>query len=101
MILPDNRDHRLAILRRLLAGSQLVYPAMLWGNCGGDPASFDQAKQLALCEDLRALGYTSRPRNGRIARCGHTMFVWIREEQWPEDIHGPMPYFGPAFEEDE
>lgn len=100
MILPKNSEHRLAILRRLLAGSPIVYPVMVWANCGGDPADFNCTKQLALCDDLRSLGYERRKRAGRIPRCGHTMILWQREEEWPEDVFQRMPYFGPPLNED-
>ncbi len=100
MVLPSNVEHRHALLRRLLAGSQVIYPVMVWANCGGDPAAFDLTTQMALCADLRALGYEPRTRSGRIALFGHTMRYWIREEEWPADIFGPMPYFGPALAED-
>jgi hypothetical protein len=99
VILPSNEGHRRAILRRVLAGSQIVYPVMVWANLGGDPVEFDQVRQLALCEDLKALGYERRARKGRIARTGHTMAYWHRAQDWPDDILGRMPYFGPPLEE--
>lgn len=98
MLLPEDTEHRRFILRRLLAGSPLVYPVMVWANCGGDPSEFDLARQLALGEDLRALGYERHLRD-RIPTSGHFMFVWMREE-WPADVFGPMPYFGPSVEQE-
>lgn len=101
MMLPNNTHHRRAILRRLLAGSQIVYPVMIWANCGGDPVDFDLSKQLALCEDLTALGYKRRLRTGRNASSGHTMSYWHRAEDWDDDFVGPMPNFGPPLAIDE
>jgi hypothetical protein len=100
VVLPENTEHRRAILRRLLAGSQIVYPVMVWANLGGAPADFSGSRQLALAEDLHALGYNPRQRAGRTARSDQTNYYWVREETWPADVFGPMPYFGASLTAD-
>lgn len=80
-------------LRSLLVGRAIIYPVLAYGLLGHDPNEMGIEDQIAICDDLRALGYERRPRLHPYSH-GHLMNYWLRETDWPEDVNGTEPYWG-------
>lgn len=68
-------------LRGLLHGRAITFPAVVFGLLGGDPNEMSLEDQMAIVEDLLALGYERRVST----HYTHAHFIsrYVREELWP------------------
>lgn len=81
------------VLRDLLRGHWMVFPAVVFGMIGGDPNDYTVDEHAKIVGWLTALGYERRLRSR--FRHAHTMAVWVREEIWlGERLEDRKPYIG-------
>jgi hypothetical protein len=89
---------RRQMLRQLLVGWPIAFPAMAYGMLGGDPNGITVYELAWISEDLHSLGYRRRLRSHYLS--GYTAAEWRREEEWPEDARGRIPYRGVPLKKD-